>query len=193
MSDSTSYGLISRMRADSGIPWDTFHQRYHDLLMLYGREHGLAGPELEELVNDVLLELFAHNKRSLFRYDRARGRFRRYLKTIAGRRAIDLLRRRTPNYRQLTDDLPGRESVNAELERQEAEEERRIVIAEALQEIKLRSHPQHVQVFLAYVIRGRPAAEVAAEYGLTLANLYQIKSRLQKDFRAACAEAEELI
>lgn len=193
MTDSTSYGLLSRMRADSGIPWEDFQRRYHDLLTLYGRLAGLFAHEQEELVNDVLFELFHHDKRSLFRYDKEKGRFRNYLRTIANRKVSEL-RRRRPSERTL--DPEATLSVTpdpTQMEREESAEREKIILAEAAQELKLRFHPQHVQIFLAYVFKGKQAAALAEEFGVSLSNVYTIKSRMQKEFRAICAELDDLI
>ena len=193
MEDTTSYGLLSRMRKGDGIAWDDFHRRYCHLLALYARAAGLGGQEMEELVNDVLFELFNHDKRSLFRYDRTKGRFRDYLRAIANRVAVNILRRRITTRAPLPECAGETGSVLAEIERAEQEERERIILAEAISEMKLRCSPRHLHIFMEYVVRGRPVAEVARESGLGAGNIYTVKSRLQKEFGEICRELEEII
>jgi RNA polymerase sigma-70 factor (ECF subfamily) len=62
-------------------------------------------------------------------------------------------------------------------------EERRQLLQRALARIRPRFEPASWRAFDEHVLRGRPAAEVGAEVGLTVNAVYIVKSRVLRELR----------
>jgi len=106
MSDTTSSNLLDSVRrhlarsmTKSGVDevgdklaWDSFYQRYQEILTRFARKLSFQADQIEDLLQDVWFEVIRQLPR--FEYDRARGGFRRWLYIIVRRRAIDYARRR---------------------------------------------------------------------------------------------------
>lgn len=106
MSDTTSSNLLDSVRrhlarsmTKSGVAeigdrlaWDSFYQRYQEILTRFARKLSFQADQIEDLLQDVWFEVIRQLPR--FEYDRARGGFRRWLYIIVRRRAIDYARRR---------------------------------------------------------------------------------------------------
>lgn len=106
MSDTTSSHLLDSVRrhlarslSKSGVPevadqraWDSFYQRYQEILTRFARKLSFQADQVEDLLQDVWFEVIRQLPR--FEYDRARGGFRRWLYIIVRRRAIDHVRQR---------------------------------------------------------------------------------------------------
>ena len=73
--------------------WADFYDRYSGLIRDGGRRAGLRDDEVEDLVQTVLIEVCS--KIGEFAYDRSKGKFGGWLRTLTARRAIDRLRHRS--------------------------------------------------------------------------------------------------
>ena len=123
---ATRASLLIRLRdGQDSDAWNEFHDLYAPLLYHYARARGLNHEDAE----DVRGECYAALVRQLrdFEYDRTKGSFKSWLRTMVGRRVIDRLRKRrelradTGLLRELPDDDPAsdRDEVwDAEWQRQ---------------------------------------------------------------------------
>ena len=90
---TTRVSLLERVRDRSdAVAWRELYDVYAPLLFDYARGRGLSRADAEE-IRDQCLAVVAE-KIAAFEYDRARGGFRCWLRSIAERKVIDLWRKR---------------------------------------------------------------------------------------------------
>jgi RNA polymerase sigma-70 factor (ECF subfamily) len=176
----TPPSLLEQLRnpADQAA-WERFVRLYTPLLHFWARRLGLDGPDAADLVQDVFVVLV--KKLPEFRYD-PRKRFRAWLWTVAANKARE--RRRRPVPGEQPGDEPLREAAVADPADEAAEQEyRRYVVGRALQLMQADFEPTTWQAFWECVTARRPAAEVAAQLGLTPGAVYNAKSRVLRRLR----------
>lgn len=186
----TPPSLLIRMRGTGdAASWRQFYEQYWRLIYAFARECGARPDEAEDVVQDVVTAVFAALPR--FEYDRRRGRFRAWLRTITQNRVTDLLRRRaarpatvslTPsgngNQRpQLAD--PASESAEVIWERGW----RRNLLQVCLDRVAREVEPRTFQAFQLYVLDGLSATETAAGLKMSAASVYMAKSRVVQRLR----------
>lgn len=182
---STHQSLLQRLAAggDSAAWWE-FTARYRDLLVGFARRRGFQQADIDDLLQDLWLQL----SRQLpdFRYDRDRGRFRGFLKTVA-MRAIGKRLRRTDPASDGAGDLVADARDPAADDAWEAEW-RQHHLRQAMASVQREFRATDVRVFTELTQRQRPPAELAAELEVTPAAIYQIKSRILARLRRCIAE-----
>jgi len=93
---TTQATLLERLRDGSAaMAWEEFFQRYGGAMYALARSRGCSGHSAEEVVQEVMLAVFA--QRDVFQYDPGRGRFRDWLSAVV-RNAV-VTRRRQPDER----------------------------------------------------------------------------------------------
>lgn len=189
--EQTRSSLLERLKTSPAeADWETLYRTYCGVILGYARKVGLG----EHAAEDVLQETMVTLMRLLpaFQYDPKRGKFRNFVFTITHRAAQVTLRRARRHHTisldeagdedqpPLGDTLPDERTeapsdgleVNWRLSLQE----------EALR--RLLSDPtvkgQTLGVFQAYVFERQPAEAVAARFGISKNNVFQIKNRLIK-------------
>jgi RNA polymerase sigma-70 factor (ECF subfamily) len=179
-SNATPSSLLMRLQQPSaGLAWEEFVQLYTPLLSRWARSVGLAEADAADLVQDVFVLLLV--KLPEFRYDR-HGSFRAWLRTVTLNKWRENLRRRGTVPRQFDDaelaELPGREGDPF------AEEEyRRFIAGRALQLMQKEFSDVAWKACLETLVGGRPAAEVAAELGISTDSVYTAKYRVLRRLR----------
>jgi RNA polymerase sigma-70 factor (ECF subfamily) len=175
---TTSVSLLERLRqpADQGA-WERFVDLYTPLLFQWARRAGLQETDAADLIQDVFQALL--RKMPDFTYDRS-GSFRAWLRTVLLNQWRTRLRRRT--------ELPLNEadSALAEPDAQEAvteKEYRDYLIGRALEVMRKDFQPATWQACWEHVACGRPAAEVAAEVGISVKAVYLAKARVLRRLR----------
>ncbi len=129
-----------------------------------GRACGLLPPEdLEEIVSDVFLALWAHPERV------TPGKLRSWLGAAARNKTIDRLRRHTPNLSVEEDAIELDDTLWMEL----AERERAAMVREAVSTLC----PQDRELFVRYYELGQSTAEIAHQMNLSRA---AVKTRLHR-------------
>jgi len=92
MTSPTRTTLLDRLRGGADpVAWDEFFQRYWRLIYAFARHRGCSHETAEDVVQDVLLEVFEH--KDVFQYDPQRGRFRDWLGILVRNRVVDRRRR----------------------------------------------------------------------------------------------------
>jgi len=192
MIDTNEILLDQVRRTDAHEAWKLLYENYWAVILGYARRLGLPEHQAEEVLQETMVTLM----RVLpgFAYDRTRGKFRNYLLTIVHRRSLAAMRR-ARRERESTvpwEDERAPEPAAADGVDQEAEARwRDSVLDEALRRLWQRPDLEEraCAIFEAYVVRRRPAAEVAREFGVKENAVYQIKNRLLRFLRL---EAERL-
>ena len=153
MSYTTSVGMLDEVRNLSDAGCDRFYRTYRPLVLLHGRDCGISGADLDDLVQIVMTEFFRNTG---FVYDAGKGRFRSFLRRIIHARSLDMLRlrRRDKRHAELI------EPDEAFYDRRDEEEYLAFVKNAALEKLRKSVSPAHFQQFLM-LTGGRSVREVA--------------------------------
>lgn len=183
LEDRTRASLLQRLSApvtgDRELAWDEFRARYVPIIAGFAKRCGANRQDLDDIVQDVLAAFVG--AQSEFVYDRERGRFRGYLKTVTVRAAI---RRAGKNLRFRgikLDEVPDAELAVESLWNDVWEQE---LVAQALQQVRRDCNGSLAfRAFEQYVLLDRSAEVVAAELGTSINNVHQAKTRITKQLR----------
>jgi RNA polymerase sigma-70 factor (ECF subfamily) len=178
--DTTPASLLERLQGSSRAPdWERFAELYTPLLYGWARQAGMGDADASDLVQDVFALLV--RKLPDFRYD-PRQSFRGWLKTVLLNRRRELARRKPLPAGGVLENVehPDDAASPLGLERREYHE---WLAARALQLMQREFEPTTWRACWEQVVGGRPAAEVAAELGLTAGAAYAAKSRVLRRLR----------
>jgi RNA polymerase sigma-70 factor (ECF subfamily) len=159
--------------------WQKFVAMYTPLLFAWATRLGLGGHDAADLVQDVFTVLVEELPR--FRYDAGKS-FRGWLKTILLNRWRKDQRRRAAAKVVADPDLTALAGVE-DLPDFEDEEYRLYVARRALALMQAEFQPVTWKACWEFVVRDRPAAEVAAELGITTNAVYLAKGRVLRRLR----------
>jgi RNA polymerase sigma-70 factor (ECF subfamily) len=176
---TTPISLLERVRQPGEqAAWARLVEMYTPLLFYWARRRGLQESDAADLVQDVFA-LLVH-KLPEFVYDRRKS-FRNWLRTILYNKDRDRVRRAAHQPRTLG---PLTEpSVPGDAEAAWEAEYRELLVARALELMQNEFQPATWKACWEVVVAGRPAAEVAAELGLTVGAVYAAKSRVLRRLR----------
>jgi RNA polymerase sigma-70 factor (ECF subfamily) len=177
----TRASLLARLRdpADDAS-WRTFVDLYGPIIVGYCRRLGLQDADAADVAQDVLTGVVRSIR--TFEYDRERGRFRDWLRTVVRNRVGRFLKNEADQPDWATprlDGLPASAQDGAW-----AEEFNTHVLRAALNRIRPHFEPTTWEAFCRAWQEQRPAATVAAELGLGVDAVYVAKSRVLKRLRA---------
>jgi RNA polymerase sigma-70 factor (ECF subfamily) len=192
--DQTRSSLIRRVRDPSDQrSWREFQELYEPVLLAYLQKHGLKDPDAHDVVQDIFLALV----RALptFELDRSRGRFRTWLWQVAWHALADWARRQRRR-NKAEDEWCQQLAASCPPADQEPDEEwvaacHRRVLETVLARVRGEARPTTWNCFERHLLQGRPAAEVAAELGLSAPAVYTNASRILARVRDLCQEHEE--
>jgi RNA polymerase sigma-70 factor (ECF subfamily) len=177
---TTPPSLLDRLRhAGERQAWDRFVEMYTPLLFAWAGRLGLTGHDAADVVQDVFTILV--EKLPGFRYDPEKC-FRAWLKTVLVNRCRNQLRRQSVERRAPDADVETLAAADAVPELAEAEY-RQYLVARALALMQSEFQPITWQACHEHVVRGRPAAEVAGELGITPNAVYLARSRVLRRLR----------
>jgi RNA polymerase sigma-70 factor (ECF subfamily) len=182
---TTSLSLLERLREpEQTQAWDRFVELYTPLLLYWARRAGLQPQDASDLVQETFTTLV--EKLPQFRYDE-RGNFRGWLRTIVMNKWRNRVRdRRHAAARACSENLP--ECVEAdELESLWEQEHREHLVKRALELMQTDFEPTTWKACWELSANGRPAADVAAELGITENAAYLAKWRVLRRLRQELA------
>ncbi len=175
--DTTSVSLLQKLRRPSAPDaWDRLVRLYTPLLFYWARRQGLQETDAADLVQDVLVVLV--RKLPEFQYQPGRS-FRGWMRTVLLNTWRDRPRRGAP----APLDSAVQPAVPADVDGLEEREYRLYVLGQALRLMAADFAPATWQACWETVVCGRPAAEVAAELGLSVNAVYLAKSRVLSRLR----------
>lgn len=183
---TTDETLLDRVKEmDAHEAWKIFYQLYWRPIIQYGRKIGLDEIQAEDVLQDTMVTLM--HVLPEFKYDRERGRFRNFLLTIVHRKALGAIRRNARINGRFDSDSLGEAVDSSAVDELDERRWRQCVLAAVIQEMRESADlsPRDLAVFEAVAVQGRSGRDVAAEFGLTADNVYQIKTRLLRRLRAA--------
>lgn len=172
----TPSSLLARLREPfEPEAWARFVELYTPLIYSWGRRVGLQDPDAADLVQDVFINLL--QVLPTFQYDRAQS-FRRWLRTITlnkwrnTRKKLEDQRLRGQGGEPLP--VPAPDEVEALWEA----EYQQHVAGRALRLMRADFDENTWKACWETAALGRPAAEVAAELGMTAGAVYAAKFRV---------------
>lgn len=184
MAFTTRKSLLAKVRSGDEVSWREFYAAYKPLILLCGRDCSLTPDENDELVQQVMTEIFQKDVLSkydidkvpdnvVFKHDPARGRFRYFLKKIIRNQAIKIYHKRQMH--EPLEKIP--EISEAVWESTWNQEWQRYMLTMALTELKNKVQEETFLAFEMYALQERPVGEVAAFLGLSVSSVYTAKSR----------------
>ena len=173
MGYTTSVGMLDEVRNLSDAGCERFYRTYRPLVLLHGRDCGITGADLDDLVQIVMTEFFRNTG---FVYDAEKGHFRSFLRRIIHVRSMDMLRsrRRERNCAELVD------PDGLFCDRRDEEEWKAFVRDEALRRLRKRVSPAHFQLFRMLAVECRSVREVARFFDVPQATVYSTFRRTRK-------------
>jgi RNA polymerase sigma-70 factor (ECF subfamily) len=181
----TSSSLLIRVR-DSGdaAAWREFVAVYQPLIVAYAIKQGLPAPAAHDAAQDVFIKLL--KALPTFQLDRGRGRFRTWLWQVTFSAVVDRTRRegrrnraeRVWKERRATPEEPAEWRAMLHWR----------VMEHALKKVGADVSPKTWSCFDRHLRQRRPAAEVAAEPGVSVNSVYVNASRVLDLVRKARAE-----
>ena len=200
MAFTTRKSLLARVRAGDEVSWKEFYETYRPLVFLCGRDCGLRRDENEELVQQVMCEIFQKDilakydpnsipEDVVFQYDPARGRFRHYLKGIIRNQARKIYHRRQGHVSidEIAEPAAEEEQFDAAWE----VEWRRHLLQEALIELRSQVQASTYAAFEMYTLQNRSVEEVAAFLNRSVGSVYVAKTRCIAILRTTIARLEQ--
>lgn len=197
MAYTTRGSLLSRVRKGDEISWDEFYNTYKRLLYTVGKNsYSLNTGEIEELIQEVMITFFDATK--TFKYDKSKGKFRSYLKTIFKYKALKFKEKKKKAAEKITsvesdefgiDDLP--EPVGSNLDKIWDEEWGKHVMFEAMKELSLRIEPTTYQAFELYAIQNETPQTVSKLLDMKVNAVYACKNRAISQLKEIIQEMSE--
>jgi RNA polymerase sigma-70 factor (ECF subfamily) len=189
----TRLSLLVRVRnLNDRRSWDEFHAIYRPLIFGYLRGLGLARHDTDDLEQEVFWRLMG--RLPTFELNRQRGRFRAYLWKLTYNTLVYRVRRK--KVRDRAEDewrrrfRESNESAIRKLNEAYICQRRRKMLEGVLPRVRERVASTAWACFERRLVHRRPAAEIAAELGIT-ANLVHVNAhRVLQQIRRDCAEIE---
>jgi len=189
----TRQSLLSRLRdCQDQDGWREFFDTYWRLIYRVARQAGLDDATAQDVVQNTFIYLARRMPK--FRYDRARGSFKSWLRRVT-RSRISVLRRRAeakepplPELQLEDDDVPVWESVPDpagdkmdEIWQREWEDN---LIKVALRRISPKVSAQQLMIFELAALGEVPLKQVARKLDVSLMQVYLARHRVGKLFKA---------
>jgi RNA polymerase sigma-70 factor, ECF subfamily len=177
--NTTSPTLLEKLRGADRAAWARFVHLYTPLFVRWGARAGVPASDVPDLIQEVLLVVL----RGLPAFER--GGFRAWLRTVFVNKWRDQCRKRRPALLAAgADDLAVRSDPVLEVDEAEY---RAVLAARAAALIRADFNELTWRAFWLTAVDDRPAAEVAAELGLSANAVYLARSRVLHRLRAELA------
>lgn len=174
--DPTRASLLLRVKdPHDAEAWREFHDLYAPLLYAYARARGLGHEDAE----DVRSTCYESLVRQLpgFEYDKARGGFKAWLRTLVQRRVVDLLRRRTEAQAD-SEELAGLPDPTPAMDELWEQSWRRRHLQFCVDKVRNLVPEQTHAVFRMLVDEDRDVPDVCQRLGITANQVYKAKARV---------------
>ena len=193
----TRSSLIQRLKATiNGESWEEFFHTYWELIYNVARRAGLNETDAQDIVQETVFKI--HNSLDKFEYNRRRGSFKGWLRTVTRSRLAEHFKkqqRRPARLEPLTEDGDLLRDLadpdGPELERIWNEEWHRNLIQAALTRTKQLTSPKQFQIFRCHYIDEWTVRETCRTLNVNAAQVYMAKQRVGKIFRQAVETLQE--
>ena len=195
----TRSSLIQRLKATiNGESWEEFFYTYWELIYNVARRAGLSEADAQDIVQETILKV--HKSLDRFEYNRKRGTFKGWLRTVTRSRLNDFFKKqqRRPALNQPLEEAAGElqnleDPEGPEIEKIWDEEWNRNLIQAALSRTKKLSSPKQFQIFKCHYIDEWTVRETCRTLGVNAAQVYMAKQRVGKVFREAVEALQEQV
>lgn len=178
---TTPVSLLERVRRPGEqSAWNRFVEMYTPLLYYWTCRMGLQESDAADLVQEVFAILVT--KLPGFVYDRKKS-FRGWLRTILHNKWRDKLRRAAAEPTTRGASALAIQASPADADAFWEVEYRQQLVGRALELMQSEFQPTTWRACWEVVVSGRPAAEVAAELGISVDSVYAAKSRVLRRLR----------
>ena len=193
----TNTYLLEGLR-DSGnrTIWQEFDQRYRPLVIGYAqRAFGLSYSLADEAAQETMIAFCSEYRKG--KYDRDRGRLRKWLFGIATRQIKQLIKKRA-RIKEVNADSGSTTGIierfpdDSSAEKTWAEGWRQAVFEKSLEEVRPRFDEKTVRAFVLFAREGWPAKKVAKELGMAEGAVFVAKHRIIKAIRELTQHMEEI-
>ena len=171
---STHGSLLKRVQGGDEISWTEFYDRYKGIVRAVGALYSFNEDERDDLVQRVMVKFFANAKTYVYREGGVM--FRTYFARIIRSEAVDYIRSNAARRR-----LEGRAACPVDeddaFERAFMSQWRKMILADALEELRIRVKFKTFQAFQLYGMQNRPAKDVAALLEISEHQVHVAKNR----------------
>ncbi|MBE6356590.1 MAG: sigma-70 family RNA polymerase sigma factor [Lentisphaerae bacterium] len=167
---TTSKTLLEKISSGDEISWDEFYRKYAPVIKAVARYKGIEY-DADDICQQVMMHFFKQSK--TFKFDPGLAKFRTYLGRIVSWKIIDYYRKKREKLSGELNAVP----VDAELDKIYMAEWRKVILAEAEDELRKRVNPETFQAYQLYAVQGRPVEKVAAFLECSTNQVYQAKKR----------------
>ncbi|HUG93510.1 MAG TPA: sigma-70 family RNA polymerase sigma factor [Planctomycetaceae bacterium] len=184
---STSTSLLRRVREHDAGAWQRLVDLYGPLVFYWGRRSGLRPPDAADVMQDVFAAV--HGAIGRFERDPHGGTFRGWLWTIARNKIHDHFRRAAGQAAAAggTDAARRLDQVPESWDDESADPRDRGALSglyrRALEFVRSEFEERTWQAFWRSVVEDEPAAEIAADLGISANAVRQYKSRVLRRLR----------
>jgi len=181
MSEKTRATLLARLRDGSDqLSWEEFFHRYWPLVYALARRRGCSEHTAEEVVQDVMLTLF--DRRDVFQYDPAQGRFRDWLATVVRNKVAEIRRRPSERIRAVGQnaDFPPAEPEARDTSPEDACQTafENALLMVLLDAVRREMNPRAYLAFELTTLAELPGGRVARITGMTRNAVYKARRRV---------------
>ena len=167
---TTSKTLLEKISSGDEISWDEFYRKYAPVIKAVAKYKGIEY-DADDICQQVMMHFFKQSK--TFKFDPGLAKFRTYLGRIVSWKIIDYYRKKREKFSGELDAVP----VDMEVEKLYMDEWRKVILAEAEEELKKRVNPETFQAYQLYAVQGRSVEKVAAFLECSTNQVYQAKKR----------------
>ena len=193
----TRSSLIQRLKATiNGESWEEFFHTYWELIYNVARRAGLSEADAQDIVQETILKI--HKSLDRFEYNRKRGTFKGWLRTVTRSRLNDFFKKqqRRPALNHPLEEAAGElqnleDPEGPEIEKIWDEEWNRNLIQAALSRTKKLSSPKQFQIFKCHYIDEWTVRETCRTLGVNAAQVYMAKQRVGKIFQESVEALEK--
>jgi RNA polymerase sigma-70 factor (ECF subfamily) len=186
----TRVSLIQRVRnREDSQAWTEFFEVYRPLLVAYVRKRGVSEHDAADVVQDVFARLVP--ALAEFQFEPERGRFRTWLWRVTHNALSDWARRRATRDRAERDWVEQQESLGGDSDQEWISLYRRRILEVVLRRVVETTQSVTWACFEGRILAGRPAAEIAADTGVSINAVYVNASRVLARVREECAAFQE--
>ena len=172
--------------------WLEFDARFRPIVRGFAMKLGLSEADADDATQETLTRFVKYYRQG--KYDRARGRLSSWLIAIAQNCVADLRQRRAVRKEHRGESAIADLSETNSLEALWAEESRRVILANAMRELKAttRLDPRTIAAFEMLAFNQKAPADIAAEMAMSVDSVYAAKNRCLTQLREILARLNEV-